>query len=146
MGYGEIALKKVQFVLYNYYAVKDAVEDFRRDKMAKKGQREIRSAGFVSDPTYKEVENNMAEIKFVNLSNGGFLARPDRWLNVIEDVLAHLSDDDRKLMYFAYFHWQGNAQAAAELGVNIMTFYKRRAKVFLLFVVKAAEAGLIRLE
>lgn len=146
MRYGEIACKKVKWVLRNYREIVTSVADFRADKSARKGTRELHSTGYVSDPTYKAAENNSTEIKIIYTENGGFLSRPERWIETVKSVYENLSPEDQKLVELSFFEDQINEVVADEMCMNIMTFYKRRERLVLLFMVKAAENGLIRLE
>lgn len=111
----------VEHELYCYDTTKKLLKEIEEDIIYSQPVREtIGNVGFVSDPTAR---------KAMKLISSPYLAHMTRVVNAIDNTLARLTDDHRKLFEYKYrqcLPWQ---RICSLLAVSESTYFKLRHEI-----------------
>lgn len=127
--------KFVEYKLYHYQenlAAIKAWEEERRDILTRGRQLQpgapTQTAGYHSPTEAKTIQRLLLEEK---------AQRELFWIRAIEDVLAVLPEEDRRLVELKYFDGLlTNAAVARELNMSEATYYRRRAAIIKRFAMR----------
>lgn len=142
--YGDNVLRRLKWTIAHVGDIEKAVRDKRAEMKRRSGTPEMRSVGYVSDPTEKEAELNLMPIKWVTVGHG-IVRRPEEWIAVIKGVYERLSAEDKKLVEVSFWTNSYRDKKLDELNMSKNTFYARREYIVTLFAIKASERRLISL-
>lgn len=140
---GDWVNRKIKWIVRHEDEIRAAAAEKRREQKRKKGHPESRPQGFISDPTYKEAEQDLMPLRFVDI-RAGKVERPEEWLAAIDSVRECLGPDDQRILRLVRER-KTIEECLDELPSGKETFYRRRDRIFAMIALKASEAGLIRL-
>lgn len=140
---GDWVNRKIKWIVRHEDEIRAAAAEKRRERKRRNGKPESRPQGYVSDPTYREAEQDLTPLRFVEI-RAGRVDHPEEWLAAIESVRERLSPDDKRILRLVRER-KTIEESLAEVPSGKEAFYRRRDRIFAMIALKASEAGLVRL-
>lgn len=138
----DTTMRLIDSRLYNYLAIKQAIEDTRLDSGHAKTI--IPGHAFISDTTANTAVKNLSEIERVVIGDGIVVTHPERWVKVIETMYYRAGYREQRALELRYNEGRNYSYITEHLNLSNNVLYSiiNDARNFIL--AGACQMGMIR--
>ncbi len=133
--------KIIEWHLYNYDETKRWLEEYKND-IINTSPPELTIGGGGSGQSH---HSDPTALKTLKLTKKEVLEK-EKWLQVIDKVRQHFTDEKGRLLNMKYEEELGNEHIAMELHIDRATYYRWRNEIVLFTAMLAQKYGLIDIE
>lgn len=139
----------VRDMFSNYLAIKKAVREYRQDAGTAKEMSQQPLSKTDKIPM-KQVEaeafREMLPVPAVRLPDGTKISNPERWIDVVNSVLNHITDNNHRAAIAMWIMHFRVAAILEETKMNKALFYVLKSRVIDCGVILAYQRGLLKVE
>lgn len=143
--YGDRVMRKIRWHLFRYEGMKRAIKWARLEQSSRNARPEIHAEGFVSNPTAAEAIRNLTPLKSVTVGHD-IVYNPETWVSVIDSVYDKLDGCDRRIVTDTFIKGNRWEKVIADNHIDKNAYYRRRDRIVSLIAIKAACAGIVKLD